>query len=168
MSELLIIVLIASLLCGCALGLRWADRRYRAQPDKLVDAVDACLPQIQCAQCGYPGCRPYAAAIVTEGAALNLCPPGGPATEATLHELMGQPQRGAAGVDAPVPLLAVIDETECIGCTLCLPACPVDAIVGAQGYMHTVIARECTGCELCLPPCPVDCIALVPAPVARL
>ena len=135
------------------------QRRYPRNPQTLVDRIDALLPQTQCAQCGYPGCHPYAQAIV-EGASLNLCPPGGRAVHLQLIDLMG-------GADQPppqpnTPAVAVIDESRCIGCTLCLPPCPVDAIVGAGNLMHTVIEAECTGCELCIPACPVDCISLQP------
>jgi len=130
----------------------------------LVPRIDALLPQTQCRRCGYDGCRPYAEAIAQGGASINQCPPGGENTIAALAELLGSPRlpldrtRGEAG-----PLLgASIDEAACIGCTLCIAACPVDAIVGAAKLMHTVLADRCTGCELCVPPCPVDCIALVP------
>jgi len=132
----------------------------------MIDAVNAVLPQTQCAQCGYPGCRPYATAIIQNHELINRCPPGGERTIAQLSELLGTPTLPIdenCGVEKPVQL-AIIDETACIGCTLCIHACPVDAIVGAAKLMHTVIAEQCTGCELCLPPCPVDCIDLV-APV---
>lgn len=130
-----------------------------------VDAIDALLPQTQCRQCTYAGCRPYAEAIARGEAAINQCPPGGAAGIAALARLLGcepLPLSAAHGVEKP-PLLAVIDEARCIGCTKCIAACPVDAIVGAAKRMHAVIEAECTGCELCLAPCPVDCIALVPA-----
>jgi len=133
--------------------------------DTLADRVDALLPQTQCRQCGYPGCRPYAEAAVAGRAGINQCAPGGEETIrelAVLLDLPFTPLDPAFGVTKP-PLTAVIDETTCIGCTLCIKACPVDAIVGAAKLMHTVIAAECTGCELCIPPCPVDCIALVEA-----
>ena len=130
----------------------------------LVERIDALLPQTQCRRCGYDGCRPYADAIAQGSASINQCPPGGEDTIAALANLLGTPRlaldrtRGEAG-----PLLgASIDETACIGCTLCIAACPVDAIVGAAKLMHTVLAARCTGCGLCVPPCPVDCIALVP------
>jgi electron transport complex protein RnfB len=131
--------------------------------------IDAILPQTQCGQCGYPGCRPYADAIATGDAPINQCPPGGDEVIAELALLLGQkaiPLNTAHGNAAP-PVLAIIDEAVCIGCTLCIAACPVDAIVGARKLMHTVIAAECTGCALCLPPCPVDCIALAPTGAAR-
>lgn len=128
-----------------------------------VDAIDALLPQTQCGQCDYAGCRPYAEAIAAGKAPINQCPPGGEEVIAELAVLLNTPVRplSAAHGVAAAPATAVINETTCIGCALCLPACPVDAIVGARRLMHTVIAAECTGCGLCLPPCPVDCISIV-------
>jgi electron transport complex protein RnfB len=126
--------------------------------------IDALLPQTQCTRCGYAGCRPYAEAILAGEADINQCPPGGATTLAALARLTGRPARPldpARGVEG-ADLVAVIDEAACIGCARCLPPCPVDAIVGTNRRMHTVIAALCTGCELCLPPCPVDCIRLVP------
>lgn len=140
------------------------DARLPEQPDGLIDAVSAALPQTQCAQCGHPGCAPYARALVMDNAPLTLCPPGGSALIPVLEELLGRPADAAVADAAPV--VARIVEPDCIGCTLCIQACPVDAIVGANGYMHVVLEDDCTGCELCLPPCPVDCIELLPAPVA--
>lgn len=131
----------------------------------IADRIDALLPQTQCSQCGFAGCRPYAEAIAAGEADIDRCPPGGAAGVRALAELLGRapkPLNPDYGVEKP-KAVAVIDETACIGCTLCIQACPVDAIIGAAKQMHTVIARECTGCELCLPPCPVDCIALVPS-----
>ncbi len=148
------------------LGLGWAGRRFRADSDPVVDQIDAILPQTQCAQCGFPGCRPYAEAIASGDADINQCPPGGEETISALADLLGRepkPLNPDNGVEKP-PAVAVIDEEVCIGCTLCIQACPVDAIVGAPKLMHTVIASECTGCELCLPPCPVDCIDMVDQP----
>lgn len=132
-----------------------------------VERVDALLPQTQCTRCGYPSCRAYAEALTAGEAELNRCPPGGTATITALARALGRPPRPldeACGNDGPW-VVARIDEAECIGCTLCIHACPVDAILGAGRRMHTVIASECTGCELCLEPCPVDCIALAPMPL---
>lgn len=132
--------------------------------DRLIDAVNAKLPQTQCAQCGHPGCRPYATALVLDDAPINLCPPGGDALIRELASFLGRdclPLDESRGTRKP-PQTAVIDESSCIGCTLCIAACPVDAIVGASRFMHTVLSTHCTGCELCLPPCPVDCISLQP------
>lgn len=131
----------------------------------LADRIDALLPQTQCTKCGYQGCRPYAEAIAAGEADINRCPPGGEDGVRQLANLMG---RSAPTLDRsrgePGPLmLAVVDETHCIGCTLCIDACPVDAIVGAPKRMHTVLDELCTGCDLCVAPCPVDCIAMVPA-----
>jgi electron transport complex protein RnfB len=134
-------------------------------PD-IVARIDALLPQTQCTRCGYAGCRPYAAAMASGEAQINQCPPGGSATIVALAALLGrpvQPLNPAHGVET-APRVAWIDESRCIGCARCLAPCPVDAIVGAAKYMHTVIAERCTGCELCLPPCPVDCIELRPGP----
>jgi electron transport complex protein RnfB len=145
------------------LGLSLAARHWRDNSDALTERINAVLPQTQCAQCGHPGCRPYAEAMARGDADINRCPPGGAATIAALAELLGQepkPLDENCGEHKPA-LLAVIDEQRCIGCTLCIQACPVDAIAGAAKWMHTVIAAECTGCELCLPPCPVDCIDLI-------
>ncbi len=130
----------------------------------LPDRLDALLPQTQCTRCGYPTCRAYAQAISDGAADIDRCPPGGAEGVAALAALLGRaakPLNPDFGVEQP-PLVAVIDEAVCIGCTKCIRACPVDAIVGAAKRMHTIIAAECTGCELCLPPCPVDCISLRP------
>jgi Na+-translocating ferredoxin:NAD+ oxidoreductase subunit B len=130
-------------------------------PD-MAARIDALLPQTQCTRCGYAGCRPYAAAIAAGEAQINQCPPGGTATIHALSQLLGRPAlplNPANGLEAPA-LVAWIDESRCIGCARCLAPCPVDAIVGAQKYMHTVLIDHCTGCELCLPPCPVDCIEM--------
>ncbi len=130
----------------------------------LARHIDALLPQTQCTKCGHDGCRPYAEAIAAGAADINQCPPGGDEGVARLARLLGRvplPLNPVNGAYRP-PQVAVIDEAACIGCTKCIQACPVDAIVGASKRMHTVIASWCTGCELCLPPCPVDCIALLP------
>ena len=135
----------------------------------LVDRIDALLPQTQCTKCGYDGCRPYAEAIAAGRAQINQCPPGGAAGIAKLATLLHRPVlplNPANGVEKPLTV-AVIDEALCIGCTLCIQACPVDAIVGSAKLMHTVLASHCTGCDLCLPPCPMDCIAMVPVEPPR-
>ena len=127
-------------------------------------AIDALLPQTQCTRCGYPSCRDYAGAIARGEADINQCPPGGTETVLALSELTGRaaaPLNRDNGVEA-APKVAFIDEERCIGCTRCLPPCPVDAIVGARQRMHTVVAGLCTGCELCVAPCPVDCIVMIP------
>jgi electron transport complex protein RnfB len=131
----------------------------------LADRIDAALPQTQCTRCGYPDCAAYAQAIAAGAAPINQCPPGGAEGIARLAAITGQPVLPLStehGVESP-RTLAVIDENWCIGCTLCIKACPTDAIFGANKLMHTVIAPHCTGCELCIPVCPVDCITLIPA-----
>ena len=136
--------------------------------EALVARIDAALPQTQCTRCGYPACRPYAEAVARGKAAINRCPPGGAEGVRTLARITGRPVLPldpACGAEAPTRV-ALIDEAVCIGCTKCIQACPVDAIVGASKLMHTVIADLCTGCELCIPPCPVDCIAMVQVPGA--
>lgn len=146
---------------GALLG--FASVRYRVKGDPVVDQVDSLLPQTQCGQCGYPGCRPYAEAIAGGEAEINLCPPGGESTMVALADLLDR-EPVALEAEEKLPSIARIEEQTCIGCTLCIQACPVDAILGAAKHMHTVIERECTGCELCLPPCPVDCIIMDPVP----
>jgi len=135
-----------------------------------VDGIDRLLPQTQCTRCGYPSCREYAQALAQASVDLNRCPPGGEATIAALAHALGRdakPLDAACGGERPW-VVARIDEAACIGCTLCIHACPVDAILGAGKRMHTVIEQECSGCELCLDPCPVDCIALVPMSLGDL
>lgn len=130
---------------------------------QLTEAIDALLPQTQCTKCGYQGCRPYAQAIAAGEADINQCPPGGAAGARRLAQLLGReekPLNPANGVEK-ARTAALIDETRCIGCMLCITACPADAIVGAARKMHTVLTQYCTGCDLCLPPCPVDCIEMV-------
>jgi electron transport complex protein RnfB len=133
-------------------------------PDALAVAIDRLLPQTQCTRCGYQGCLPYAQAIASGEAAINQCPPGGTETIVSLAELLDRnvaPLNRDNGLEA-APTVAFIDEARCIGCTKCLPPCPVDAIAGAPRRMHTIIAELCTGCELCVAPCPVDCISMIP------
>ena len=156
-----LILLLLGLMFG--LGLGWASVRFKVEGDPVVDQIDALLPQTQCAQCGFPGCRPYARAIAGGTADINQCPPGGEATIQALAVLLGRdpkPLNPDNGMEKPLSV-AVIDEEICIGCTLCIQACPVDAILGATKQMHTVIEAECTGCDLCLAPCPVDCIEMI-------
>ncbi|MDZ4729008.1 MAG: electron transport complex subunit RsxB [Xanthomonadales bacterium] len=159
---------ISLLATALGLGLGWVARRFRVDADPVVEQINQILPQTQCGQCGFPGCRPYAEAIAAGTAEINQCPPGGTAGIQALADLLGKevlelnPENGQEQPKA----VAVIDEAICIGCTLCIQACPVDAILGAAKQMHTVIESECTGCDLCLPPCPVDCIEMVVRPPA--
>ena len=146
---------------GALLG--YADVRFRTEGDPIADQINNLLPQTQCGQCGYPGCRPYAEAIAG-GEAINKCPPGGESTIADLADLLeveALPLDQEHG-EEKVKAVAYIREPECIGCTKCIQACPVDAILGAAKQMHTVIVSECTGCDLCVDPCPVDCIDMIP------
>ena len=153
-------------LLGGAL-LQYASKAFKVDGNPLVDSIDALLPQTQCGQCGHPGCKPYAEAI-TNGEAINRCPPGGQETVDRLANLLGVESLplDADETTADQDLVAVIIEEECIGCTKCIQACPVDAIIGAAKLMHTVIVDDCTGCDLCVDPCPVDCIDMVPRPKA--
>ena len=151
-----------ALLLGGVLG--WASIKFKVEGDPLVDKIDAILPQTQCGQCGFPGCKPYATALAKGEADINCCPPGGEEGVRKQADLLGRefkPLSAEHGVEKPKQV-AHIDENTCIGCTLCIQACPVDAIVGAAKHMHTVAADLCTGCELCLPPCPVNCIIMKP------
>jgi electron transport complex protein RnfB len=152
------VITIATIALVAGVGLSFASRRLPSSDGDLVEQVNGLLPQTQCAQCGFPGCRPYASAIVDGAATINLCPPGGEETVRRLAALLGREVIPLA--ESIVPSVAIIDEALCIGCTHCRNACPVDAIVGAHHLMHTVIASECTGCELCVAPCPVDCISM--------
>lgn len=152
-----------ALVFGLILG--FAAVYFKVEGDPLVEKIDALLPQTQCGQCTYPGCKPYATAIANGEADINQCPPGGEATIQALADLLGRepkelnPENGEESVKA----IAIINEATCIGCTRCIQACPVDAILGAAKQMHTVIGPECTGCKLCIEPCPViDCITMVP------
>jgi electron transport complex protein RnfB len=155
------ILIFAALLgfAGICLGL--LARRANSGDGALTAAIDAVLPQLQCAKCGYPGCRPYAEALAKNEAAIDLCPPGGKAVMDALADITGVAAPAIAPLFSP-PQTALIREEECVGCGLCLDACPVDAIVGAPGFAYTVMAAQCTGCELCVSPCPTDCITLAP------
>lgn len=150
-----------ALVFGLILG--FAAIRFRVESNPIVEQIDTILPQTQCGQCGYPGCRPYAEAIAN-GDEINKCPPGGEATMKKLAGLMGVDEKPLAGGEQaePIKTVAYIREDECIGCTKCIQACPVDAILGATRQMHTVLIDECTGCDLCVEPCPVDCIDMLP------
>lgn len=154
-----------ALIFGAVLG--FAAVRYKIEGNPIVDQIDALLPQTQCGQCGHPGCRPYAEGIAN-GEEINKCPPGGQETINELASLLGveAPELDAEhGSESELPKVAYIREDECIGCTKCIQACPMDAILGAAKQMHTVIADECTGCDLCVEPCPVDCIDMIEVPV---
>jgi electron transport complex protein RnfB len=149
------------LVFGALLG--FAAEKFKSEGNPIVEQINAILPQTQCGQCGYPGCRPYAEAIA-EGEAINRCPPGGEAGIAQLADLLDLepiPLDEAHGEEHAARKVAFIHEELCIGCTKCIQACPVDAILGAAKHMHTVIASECTGCDLCVEPCPVDCIEMI-------
>ena len=163
MTVMIALIAIGLLALCFGLILGYAAIRFKVESDPLVEQLDEVLPQTQCGQCGYPGCKPYAEAIAN-GEDINKCPPGGEATIKKLADLMGveaKPLDGAHG-EEDVKKVAFIREDECIGCTKCIQACPVDAILGASKQMHTVIVDECTGCDLCVDPCPVDCIDMVP------
>lgn len=163
----LIALVSLALVFGAVLG--YAAIHFKTDEDPIVDQIDALLPQTQCGQCGHPGCRPYAEAVAN-GEEHNRCVPGGQETVEQLSELLN---REVLTLDADesaepdVKQVAYIREAECIGCTKCLQACPMDAILGAAKQMHTVIADECTGCDLCVDPCPVDCIEMHPIPVTQ-
>ena len=157
----LLVMSFIALLLGAVLG--FSAIKFKVEGNPLVEKIDAVLPQTQCGQCGYPGCMPYAEAIAKGEADINLCPPGGEEGIRKLADLLGVEFKPFGEGAAPKgKAVAFIDEQTCIGCTLCLQACPVDAIVGAAKQMHTVVPKLCTGCELCLAPCPVDCIEMVP------
>ena len=155
------VAVLAGLLLSLAGLALWVRHKFPQSNDELVIAIDNLLPQTQCAQCGFPGCLPYAEALAKTEAEPNLCPPGGDELVTDLIALL-HIEDTVSTPEMPPLQIALIDEAACIGCALCLPPCPVDAIVGANGYMHTVVAEECTGCELCIPACPVDCISLEP------
>ncbi len=161
----IIALTIMALIFGGILG--YAALRFKVEGNPIVDQINELLPQTQCGQCGHPGCKPYADAIANQGEPINRCPPGGDTTIKALADLLDVevlPLDAEAGVDSERKI-AYIREDECIGCTKCIQACPVDAILGAAKQMHTVIVSECTGCDLCVEPCPVDCIDMLPVPV---
>ena len=162
MLTALLVMSVLALLLGAVLG--FSALKFKVEGNPLVDKIDAILPQTQCGQCSYPGCKPYATAIAAGEADINRCPPGGEEGIHKLADLLGMEFK-PFGEDTAAPKpksVAFIDESTCIGCTLCIQACPVDAILGAAKQMHTIIESECTGCELCVAPCPVDCISMIP------
>ena len=163
----IIVLVVLAAFFGGVLG--FAAVRFKVEGNPIVDQINNLLPQTQCGQCSYPGCKPYAEAI-SNGEKINKCPPGGESTIQALADLLGvepEPLDAEHGAEKDVPHVAVIREDECIGCTKCIQACPVDAILGAAKQMHTVITDECTGCDLCVEPCPVDCIDMVPVSVDK-
>ncbi|OUS28918.1 electron transport complex subunit RsxB [Gammaproteobacteria bacterium 45_16_T64] len=157
-----------AVLFGSALG--YAAVKFATDDDPIADQVDALLPQTQCGQCGHPGCRPYAEAVANDEDEINKCIPGGEDTIHAMADLLGKdfiPLDAEESDVVDVPMVAYIREDECIGCTKCIQACPMDAILGAAKQMHTVIVDECTGCDLCVEPCPVDCIDIIPEKVTH-
>lgn len=159
---LLALLIIAGFAAAFGLLLGFSAIKLKVETDPIVEQIDNILPQTQCGQCGYPGCRPYAIAI-SQGDAINKCPPGGHLVIEQLAQLMGvDPTDSAFDETKSIKKVAFIHEDDCIGCTKCIQACPVDAIVGATKAMHTVIKDECTGCDLCVAPCPTDCIEMRP------
>ncbi|WP_386692859.1 MULTISPECIES: electron transport complex subunit RsxB [unclassified Lonepinella] len=153
----LIAISVLALIFGVVLG--FASIKLKVEADPIVEKIDALLPQTQCAQCGYPGCRPYAEAIAN-GDEITKCVPGGQQTVVKIAELMGVDVPAIDGMEEPEVKVAFIHEDMCIGCTKCIQACPVDAIIGTNKAMHTIIPDLCTGCELCVAPCPTDCISM--------
>ena len=167
----LLMALAALLSLGAIFGglLGFAAVRFKVEGNPISEQINALLPQTQCGQCGFPGCLPYAEAI-SDGEPINQCPPGGEHLILRLARLLNEPPEPLNprhGTPQKEPLVAVIREPECIGCTKCIQACPVDAILGSAKTMHTVLTSECTGCDLCVEPCPVDCIDIVPAASQR-
>lgn len=157
---LLLIITALALIFGAILG--FSSIKLKVEADPIVEKLDALLPQSQCGQCGYPGCKPYAEAIAN-GDEITKCIPGGQAVIINIAEVMGVEPPRLEG-EEPIAKVAFIDEAMCIGCTKCIQACPVDAIIGTNKAMHTIIPDLCTGCELCVPPCPTDCIIMKPVP----
>ncbi|MGL5335585.1 MAG: electron transport complex subunit RsxB [Enterovibrio sp.] len=162
----LLAITVLGALFGLLLG--FASVRFKVQGDPIAEKIDAILPQTQCGQCGYPGCKPYAQAVAN-GEAINKCVPGGQETVEKLAQLLGVevPSSNGEKTASDTKMVAFIDEANCIGCTKCIQACPVDAISGSARQLHTVVEALCTGCELCVAPCPTDCIAMRPVATHR-
>lgn len=165
MNIYLIIAIAAFLALIFGLILGYASIRFKVESDPIVEQIDSILPQTQCGQCGYPGCRPYAEAVA-QGDAINKCVPGGSQTIEKIASLLGvdPPQDDVDLIIKPAKRVAFIHENMCIGCTKCIQACPVDAIIGAPKLMHTILKNECTGCDLCVEPCPTNCIEMIELP----
>lgn len=159
MTTLLIVITLLALIFGAILG--FASLKLKVEADPIVEKIDAVLPQSQCGQCGYPGCKPYAEAICN-GDIITKCIPGGQPTVVKIAEILGVDVPAMESAEEPPEMVAFIDENMCIGCTKCIQACPVDAIIGTNKSVHTVIPDLCTGCELCVAPCPTDCISMIP------
>jgi len=165
MIEAIVIFVGLSLLFGLLLG--YAAIRFKVEGNPVSERIDKILPQTQCGQCGFPGCKPYADALSQEETEVNLCIPGGTEVMIQISEITGlEPKEMDSSEEVIVKETAYIDEDVCIGCVLCIKECPVDAILGATKLMHTVIQDECTGCEKCVPVCPVDCIDMLPPKVS--
>jgi len=164
----LVIISVLSLLFG--LIVMWVSKKFKVQGNPIVEQINAILPQTQCGQCDYPGCKPYATAIANGEALINQCPPGGEEGIKKLAELLDlevlelNPDNGE---EATIDTVVEVVEEDCIGCTKCIQVCPVDAIIGAAKQMHTIILDVCTGCDLCIPACPVDCIIVIPTPIPK-
>lgn len=168
MNQIYSLLIISFLALGFGIIVMWVSKKFKVEGNPIVEQINAVLPQTQCGQCNYPGCKPYAEAIAKGEAPINQCPPGGEEGIKQLAELLDvevlelNPENGEA---EEIDTIVEIIEEDCIGCTKCIQVCPVDAIIGAAKKMHTVIAEDCTGCDLCIPVCPVDCIEIISMPL---